>query len=104
MWAFALIAGLVLASVLSATMVPLSFPTPREKRTAIIAAFLDRFFLRFVVGPAAAGLDTNGVLIGAILGLGSSIPTALITRGYVPVIVLGLAGGTVVGLAYELLL
>jgi len=57
----------------------------REKREAIAAAFVDR------------------VLIGALLGLGLSIPSALITRAYVPILLIGTIGGLAVGLAYELI-
>ena len=100
MWLFALIAGLIVGTVDTLVMVPLPFPSPEAKRTAMIAAFIERFFLGFVVGPVAAGLDANGILVGAVLGLGFSVPTALVTKSYVPIIALGLVGGVAVGVAY----
>ena len=100
MWWFALIAGLIVGTVDTLVMVPLPFPSPEAKRTAMIAAFIERFFLGFVVGPVAAGLDANAILVGAVLGLGLSVPTALITKSYVPIVALGLLGGVTVGIAY----
>ena len=98
---FALIAGLAFAVVAAAIMLPIPFPTIEEKRTAILAAFLDRLFVGFVIGPAASGLHANGLLLGAILGLGLSVPTAIITKSYPPVLGLGLVGGLAVGFAFE---
>jgi len=100
MWLFALTAGLIVGTVDTLVMVPLPFPSREAKRTAMTAAFIERFFLGFVVGPVAAGLDANGILVGAALGLGFSVPTALITKSYVPIIALGLVGGVAVGVAY----
>lgn len=90
MWSFALVAGLLLAVIFTALMIPLPFPTPQEKRTAMGAAFLERFWHGFIIGPVASGLGANGILVGAVLGLGLSIPTAVITKSYIPVIPLGL--------------
>jgi len=100
MWTFALLAGLIVGTADTLVMIPLPFPSREDKRTAMIAAFIERFFLGFVVGPVAAGLDANAILVGAVLGLGLSVPTALITKFYVPIIALGLLGGVTVGIAY----
>lgn len=99
---FALVAGLVFGIVSAGSMVKISFPSPREKREAMAAAFVDRFLIGFVIGPVAAGLDANGLLIGALLGLGLSVPSALITRAYLPILLIGTVGGLAVGVAYEL--
>ena len=103
MWVFAFVAGFSAAVVDTATMIPLRFPSPHEKRQAMTAAFVERFFLGFIVGPLAAGLDTNGIFIGAIIGIGTSIGTAIITKTWAPIIIMGLITGLGVGLAYELL-
>jgi hypothetical protein len=99
---FAVVAGLVAALVAVASMLPLRFPSRHDKRVAVAAAAADRFFLGLVVGPAAAGLNVNGLLIGAVLGLGLSIGSALVTKSYAPILVLGTLLGAGVGLAYEL--
>ena len=83
-------------------MIKLDAPSPREKREAMAAAFLERFFTGFVIGPAAKGLGASGLLIGALLGIGFSVPTALITRAYLPIVAMGTVGGLAVGLAYVL--
>jgi hypothetical protein len=99
---FSLIAGLVFGSVSAGSMIKLAAPSPRQKREAMAAAFLERFVTGFVIGPVARGLDANGLLIGALLGLALSLPAALMARVYVPIIALGTIGGLVVGLAYVL--
>jgi hypothetical protein len=97
-----LIAGLVFGSVSVGSMIKLEAPSPRQKREAMAAAFLERFATGFVIGPVARGLDANGLLVGALLGLGLSVPAALMSRVYVPIIALGTIGGLAVGLAYVL--
>lgn len=49
MWAFAFVAGIAAAVIDTATMIPLEFASTREKRQAMTAAFIDRFFLGFIV-------------------------------------------------------
>lgn len=83
-------------------MLPLQFPSPHDKRVAVIAAASDRFFLGLVVGPTSAALDVNGLVTGAALGLGLSVGASLISKSYVPILVFGALLGTGVGLAYEL--
>jgi hypothetical protein len=101
-WPFALFAGLIAAGVAVAVMLPLTFPTREDKRTALLAAAADRFFLGGLVGPVAVGLNLNGLLVGAVLGIGLSIGSALVTKSYVPILVMGLVLGIGVGLAYEI--
>lgn len=101
MWAFATLAGVLVAALAAGSMVPLPFPTPGDKRTAILAAAVERFCLGFVIGPVARGLGANGLAVGLLLGLGLSIPSALITKSYAPILILGLLFGLGVGLAYQ---
>lgn len=103
MIAFALVSGLVFGVVSAGSMVKIEAPSPRRKREAMAAALVDRFLIGFVIGPVAAGLDASGLLIGALLGLGLSIPSALITRAYLPILVIGTVGGLAIGLAYVLI-
>lgn len=99
---FSLITGLVFGTVSAGSMVKLEAPSAREKREAIAAAFVDRFVLGFVIGPVARGLDASALLIGVLLGLGLSVPAALISRAYVPILAIGTIGGLGVGVAYVL--
>jgi len=73
-------------------MVPMQFP---DKRTALSAAFASRFAIGFIVPvvhfpfPAAVG----GALIGALI----SLPDAIITKAYAPILVIGTLGGALIG-------
>jgi hypothetical protein len=96
---FSLVAGLIFGTISAGSMIKLEIP---EKRTAVAAAFADRFLIGFVIGPVAKGLDANGLLIGALLGFGLSVPSALITRAYLPILTIGTIGGLAVGVAYML--
>ena len=102
MLTFSLVAGLVFGSISAGSMIKIEAPSLRQKREAMAAAFLERFFTGFVIGPVAKGLGANGLLIGAVLGIGLSVPSALITRAYVPILVIGTIGGLAVGAAYVL--
>lgn len=103
MWIFALAAGTVAAVVDTASMIPLPFPSSEQKRQAMTAAFIERFFLGFIIGPVASGLNANGILIGVALGIGTSIGTAIITKTWAPIIVMGLITGLGVGITYEII-
>lgn len=73
-------------------MLPMSFP---DKRAAITAAFIARFGIGFAIG--AARLPWPGWLVGLVFGLLLSIPDAIITKAYAPIIGMGAIGGTVIG-------
>jgi len=88
-----LICGLVFGAVDIAIMLPMSFP---DKRTAITAAFIARFAIGFVIG--AARLPWPGWAVGLFFGLLLSIPDAVITKAYAPIIGMGALGGTIIGI------
>ena len=74
-------------------MIKVEAPSLRQKREAMAAAFVDRFLIGFVVGPVAKGLGASGLLIGALLELGLSVPSALIARAYLPILAIGTISG-----------
>jgi hypothetical protein len=84
--------GLVFGGLAVATMIPLSFD---DKRAAMIGAFLNRFAIGVVIG--AATLPLPGWLSGMIFGLLLSLPDAIITKAYAPILGLGTLGGLIVG-------
>ena len=86
------ICGLVFGAVDIAIMMPMSFP---DKKAAITAAFIARFGIGFAIG--AARLPWPGWAVGLIFGLLLSIPDAIITKSYGPIIGMGVLGGTVIG-------
>ncbi|MCL6092795.1 MAG: hypothetical protein M0Z32_05295 [Actinomycetota bacterium] len=62
---------------------------------ALSAAFIERFMLGFLIPNVS--LDINQAITGAILGLGLSFPSAIITRVYLPIIGIGVIGGVIIG-------
>jgi hypothetical protein len=73
-------------------MIPLSFS---DKRAALLGAFLNRFGIGFVIGAARLPLPSwaQGLIFGILL----SLPDAIITTAYAPILILGAIGGTVIG-------
>ncbi len=77
-------------------MLPLKYEDGRKKMEAILGAFLERFMLGFIIPNLNIGL--NPVFTGGLLGLGLSLPTSIITRAYVPINVIGIVGGLIIGI------
>jgi hypothetical protein len=87
-----IICGLVFGTIDIGIMLPMSFP---DKKAAIPAAFIARFGIGFVIG--AARLPWPGWAVGLCFGLLLSIPDALITKAYAPIIGMGAVGRTIIG-------
>jgi hypothetical protein len=85
--------GLIYGALSAASMIPLKFD---DKTAALAGAFLNRFAIGFVIG--AARLPVPSWAQGLIFGLLLSLPDAIITKAYAPIIILGAAGGVVIGL------
>jgi len=73
-------------------MLPMSFP---NKRTALMAAFASRFAIGFLI-PLVV-LPIPGVAKGALVGLLISLPDAIVTRAYAPILIVGAVGGALIG-------
>ena len=86
------ICGLVYGALSAASMLPLSFP---DKSAALAGASLNRFAIGFVIG--AARLPMPGWVQGLIFGVLLSLPDAIITKAYAPIIILGAVGGVIIG-------
>ena len=87
------ICGLVYGALSAASMLPLTFT---DKTAALTGAFLNRVAIGFVIG--AARLPLPGWANGLIFGLLLSLPDAIITKAYAPILVLGTIGGLVIGI------
>jgi hypothetical protein len=87
-----MLCGLLFGGLAVAIMIPLSFD---DKRAAMLGAFLNRFAIGLVIGAAA--LPLPGWLTGLLFGLLLSLPDALITKAYAPIIGLGALGGLIIG-------
>ena len=90
--AFGIIAGLVFGAIDAALMIPMSFP---DKKTAIAAAFASRFAIGFLI--AVTRMPIPGWAQGAIVGLLISIPDAIVTKAYAPILATGIIGGAIIG-------
>jgi len=88
-----IICGIVFGGVDAALMLPLEFP---DKTAALLGAFLSRFGIGFVIG--AATLPLPGWATGMVFGLLLSLPDAIITKAYAPIIISGFLGGAIIGL------
>ena len=88
-----IISGIAFGALSVALMLPLSFP---DKRAALLAAFCSRFGIGFVI--ACVQLPSwPGWAVGFVFGLLLSLPDAIITKAYVPILVVGSVGGLIIG-------
>jgi hypothetical protein len=83
---------LIFGAVAVALMLPMQFP---DKRTALLGAFASRFAIGFAIG--CVQLPWPGWLIGLVFGLLLSLPDAIVTKAYAPILVVGAAGGVLIG-------
>lgn len=86
--------GLLAGVTVVLLMLPMSFP---DKRAALTAAFVSRFSIGFLTANTA--LPFHPIAVGAGIGLLLSIPDALITKAYVPILVIGTIIGALCGTA-----
>ena len=82
--------GIGVADVL--LMLPLSFP---DKRAALLGAFCARFALGFFA--ATVRLPMSPILTGILVGILTSLPDAIITKAYAPIMITGVLFGAVAG-------
>jgi hypothetical protein len=87
------ISGLIFGAISVAMMLPMSFP---DKRAALLAAFINRFAIGFVIGCATLP-GFPGWIVGVFLALLLSLPAAIISKAYVPILGIGAIGGAVIG-------
>jgi hypothetical protein len=90
------VCGVVYGALSAASMLPLSFP---DKQAALTGAFINRFAIGFLIG--ASQLPWPGWLAGLAIGLLLSVPDAIITKAYAPIIGMGAVGGTLIGWIIE---
>jgi hypothetical protein len=91
--AVGVIAGLIFGAVDVALMLPMSFP---DKRTALLAAFLSRFGIGVVI-PLVNLPAWPGWLVGIAFGVLLSLPDAVVTKSYLPILLSGAVGGLIIG-------
>ena len=89
---FGVLLGLVIGAVDVGLMLPLSFP---DKRAALLGAFFARFALGFFA--ANVRLPMSPVASGLVVGILTSVPDAIITKAYAPILVTGIVFGAIAG-------
>jgi hypothetical protein len=88
-----IVCGIVFGILDVLLMIPLSFP---DKRVAMAGAFFDRFAIGFLV--CVVDLPLPGWATGLIVALLVSVPSAIITKAYAPILGLGAVGGVLIGI------
>ena len=96
------ICGLVFGIIDVLVMLPMKVEDKRKKIEALIAAFIERFMLGFIIPNIDFSL--HPIATGAILGLGLSFPTAIIVRVYAPILGIGVVGGIIIGFITNIVL
>ena len=99
---FGVLAGLVFGIIDVLIMIPMPEKNRRKKIEAMTAAFLERFMIGFLIPNV--NLPSSFIVSGLLVGLGLSLPTAIITRAYIPIITIGIIGGLVIGLVSSMVL
>ena len=86
--------GLIVGTVDVLLMLPLSFP---DKRAALLGAFCARFALGFFA--ATVRLPLSPLVTGLVVGVLTSVPDAIITKSYAPIMITGVVFGLLAGWA-----
>jgi hypothetical protein len=73
-------------------MLPMNFP---DKRAALLGAFCARFALGFFA--ATVRLPMSPVISGVVVGVLTSLPDAIITKAYAPIMITGVIFGALAG-------
>jgi hypothetical protein len=73
-----------------------------DKRAALLGAFVNRFSIGLVIGAAPHLFGWPAWLSGLFWGVLLSLADAVITKSYLPLLVLGALGGVLIGLAVGL--
>src|ERR1700761_1333935 len=86
------IAGLIFGIV---SVIPMFFMKFENKTNAMTASFISRFAIGFIIFNLE--LPIPGWAKGALVSVVLSLPDALVTKQYAPIIGLGLIGGLICG-------
>jgi hypothetical protein len=90
-----IICGLVFGLFSALIMIPMTFDSKKEKYETLSSAFIDRFMIGLLI--PVVSLTWNPIYTGLLLGFGLSLPSAIISRAYAPIIGIGIIGGLIIG-------
>jgi len=87
------VAGFAFGTIDVLLMIPIPM---NDKLIAMLASFINRFAIGFFIAITDIPIPswTKGILIGLLL----SLPDAIITKTYTPIIGVGAIGGLIIGL------
>lgn len=93
---FSILSGIGFALLTVALMLPMKWETKRKKTEAILSAAIERFIIGFMINNVSiiSSIPLNALLIGSIM----SIPSAIITRAYIPIMIIGAGGSFIIGI------
>lgn len=86
------ICGLAFAALNLGIMLPMPLP---NKSDAMAGAFVNRFGIGFLIPLVTLPLPYWAA--GLVISLLLSLPAAIITKRYVPILVIGAIGGAIIG-------
>ena len=91
-----IIKGVIAGTIFGiASIIPMLFMTFEDKTRAITASFISRFAIGFIIFNME--LPVPNWLKGGLVGLVLSVPDAIVTKQYAPILGLGLIGGIICG-------
>lgn len=88
-----ILSGTIFGALSVAMMLPMSFP---DKSSALMAAFCSRFAIGFVIACVQLPI-WPGWAVGLLFGVLLSLPDAIITKAYAPILIVGAIGGLIIG-------
>ncbi|MBL7874768.1 MAG: hypothetical protein JNL53_03840 [Cyclobacteriaceae bacterium] len=91
-----IVKGLIVGTVLGlVSVIPMVSMTFEDKARAMTASFISRFAIGFII--INMELPMPGWIKGGLIGLVLSLPDALVTKQYTPILGLGMIGGVICG-------
>jgi len=87
-----ILCGVIFGIAVVLMMLPMPFP---DKQAALLGAFFNRLAIGVMIGFMERG--RIGWATGLITGLLLSLPEAIITKAYAPILIIGTVGGAVIG-------
>ena len=93
---YGMIAGLVFGVL---DIIPMFFMKIEDMTAAISGAFINRFTIGMLIFTVR--LPVKGWLKGLIIGLVLSLPDAIITDAWGPILGLGILGGLIIGIVEQ---
>ena len=87
--------GFAVVNVLIIVFAPIKWETPRQKQEGLAAAFIGRFVIGFLIPQVELGLPL--ILTGVLISVGISLPAAIISHRYAPILIISIVGGAIIG-------